>query len=133
MTILVAYAPFPEAKAALHEAIRLATLSQEDLVVVNATPGGEHKHKATVEAADREELQRILDESGLRAEFRQFARGRSTVEEIRDVAAEIDPSLVVVGARRRGSFGRFVMGSVTDTLLQEIEQPVLCVKEPRHS
>lgn len=68
MTILVAYAPFEESRAALDEAIRLAHLSHEDLVVV--------------------------------------------------------------GIRRRGSFGKFLMGSVTDDVLKEIDQPVLCVKEP---
>lgn len=130
MTILVAYAPFEESPAALDEAIRLAHLSHEDLVVVNATPGGDHKHDAAVDEAEAERLQQVLDASGLRTEFRQFARGRSTVEEIRDVAAELDPSLVVVGIRRRGSFGKFLMGSVTDDVLKEIDQPVLCVKEP---
>lgn len=130
MTILVAYAPFDESRAALDEAIRLARLSQEDIVVVNATPGGDHKHHATVDEQERERVQQVLDASGLRTEFRQFARGRSTVEEIRDLAAELDPSLVVVGIRRRGSFGKFLMGSVTDDVLKEIDQPVLCVKEP---
>ena len=73
-------------------------------------------------------MQARLDASGVTAEFRQYARGRSTVEEMKDVAAELDPSIVVIGVRRRGGFGRFVMGSVSDELLQEIDQPVLCVK-----
>ena len=48
---------------------------------------------------------------------------------MKDAAAELDPSLVVIGLRRRGGLSRFVMGSVSDELLREIDQPVLCVKE----
>lgn len=129
MTILVGYTASNESKAALAEAIRLARIAHEDLLVVNAGPGGEHKHDAMVTEDEQLELQGILDASGLRAEFRQYARGRSTVEEIKDLAAEVQPSLVVIGLRRRGTFGRVLMGSVADTLLQQLDQPVLCVKE----
>ncbi|HEY4614991.1 MAG TPA: universal stress protein [Citricoccus sp.] len=129
MTILVGYTASNESKAALAEAIRLARIAHEDLLVVNAGPGGEHKHEAMVTEDEQLELQGVLDASGLRAEFRQYARGRSTVDEIRDLAAEVQPSLVVIGLRRRGTFGRVLMGSVADTLLQQLDQPVLCVKE----
>lgn len=129
MTILVGYTPSNSSKAALAEAIRIARIFQEDLLVVNAGPGGEHKHDAMVDEDGQAELQRILDDSGLRAEFRQYARGRSTVDEIRDLANEVQPSLVVIGLRRRKTFGRVLMGSVADALLQEVDQPVLCVKE----
>ncbi|MGD6980693.1 MULTISPECIES: universal stress protein [Citricoccus] len=127
MTILVGYTGSHESKAALTEAIRIARISHEDLLVVNAVP--EHRHEAAVTEIEQVELQRILDASGLRAEFRQYARGRSTVDEIKDLATEVQPSLVVIGMRRRGTFGRVLMGSVADALLQELDQPVLCVKE----
>ncbi|MDI3330826.1 MAG: universal stress protein [Micrococcus sp.] len=129
MTILVGYTASNESKAALAEAIRIARIAHEDLLVVNAGPGGEHKHDAMVTEDEQVELQAILDASGLRAEFRQYARGRSTVDEIKDLAGEVQPSLVVIGMRRRGTFGRVLMGSVADSLLQELDQPVLCVKE----
>jgi nucleotide-binding universal stress UspA family protein len=129
MTILVGYTASNESRAALAEAIRIARIAHEDLLVVNAGPGGEHKHDAMVTEAEQAELQGILDASGLRAEFRQYARGRSTVDEIKDVATELQPSLVVIGMRRRGTFGRVLMGSVADALLQVLDQPVLCVKE----
>ncbi|QCU77226.1 universal stress protein [Citricoccus sp. SGAir0253] len=129
MTILVGYTASPESRAALAEAIRLARITLEDLLVVNAGPGGEHRHEAMVTEDEQVELQRVLDASGLRAEFRQYARGRSTVTEFKDLATEVQPSLVVIGLRRRGTFGRVLMGSVADTLLQELDQPVLCVKE----
>ncbi|MCV7527692.1 universal stress protein [Micrococcus luteus] len=129
MTILVGYAPSTAADAALDTALDIARSTGERVVVVNAGPGGEHRTKSLVTEEQQRGVQSRLDASGVAAEFRQYARGRSTVQEMKDVAAELDPSIVVIGVRRRGGFGRFVMGSVSDELLQEIDQPVLCVKE----
>ncbi|WP_313823369.1 universal stress protein [Citricoccus sp.] len=129
MTILVGYTASKESKAALEEAIRIARLTHEGLLVVNAGPGGEHQHGSMVTEDQQLELQSLLDSTGLSAEFRQYARGRSTVDELKDVADEVQPSVVVIGLKRRGTFGRFVMGSVSDGLLKELDQPVLCVKE----
>jgi nucleotide-binding universal stress UspA family protein len=129
MTILVGYTGSRESKAALAEAIRIARLTREALLVVNAVPGGEHKNDAMVTEEQQVELQAVLDASGLPAEFRQYARGRSTVDELKDLADEVQPSVVVIGMRRRGTFGRFVMGSVSDGLLKDLDQPVLCVKD----
>jgi nucleotide-binding universal stress UspA family protein len=129
MTVLVGYTASKQSKAALAEALRIARLTGEHLLVVNAGPGGEHRHEAMVTEQQQVELQSVLDGSGLSAEFRQYARGRSTVDEIRDLADEVQPSVVVIGMRRRGGFGRFVMGSVSDGLLKDLNQPVLCVKD----
>ncbi|MCG7422148.1 universal stress protein [Micrococcus porci] len=131
MTILVAYKPSETAKAALSTALDVARQTGEHVVVVNAGPGGEHRSPSLVTEAQQQEVQRLLDDSGVSAEFRQYARGRSTADELKSVADELDPSIVVVGLRRRGGFGRFVMGSVSDELLQVIDQPVLAVKEYR--
>lgn len=129
MTILVGYTPSRASRAALEAALRIARSTQEGLLVVNAGPGGEHRHESMVTEAQQRELQVLLDASGVSAEFRQYARGRSTLDELKDVADEVQPSLVVIGLKRRGSFGRFVMGSVSDGLLQSLDQPVLCVKD----
>lgn len=129
MTILVGYTASRESKAALQEAIRIARLTHERLLVVNAGPGGVHQHDYMVTEEQQRQLQAVLDSSGIAAEFRQYARGRSTLDELKDVADEVQPSVVVIGMKRRGTFGRFVMGSVSDGLLKELDQPVLCVKD----
>ena len=95
MTILVGYTASKESKAALEEAIRIARSTHEGLLVVNAGPGGEHKHDSMVTEDQQLELQTPLDSTGLSAEFRQYARGRSTVDEIKDVADEVQLSVVV--------------------------------------
>lgn len=129
MTILVGYAPRAEARAALNKAIDVARSTGERIVVVNAGPGGEHKSSNLLNEAQQRDLQALLDGCGVEAEFRQYARGRSTAAEMKEVAAELEPSIVVIGLRRRGAVGRFMMGSVSDELLRELDQPVLCVKE----
>ncbi|MEW1964315.1 universal stress protein [Micrococcus sp. NPDC078436] len=128
MTILIGYKPSDSGDAALDKALDIARSTRERVVVVNAGPGGEHRTDSLVTEAQQRGVQARLDASGVDAEFRQYARGRSTVQEMKDVAAELDASLVVIGLRRRGGFGRFVMGSVSDELLQQLDQPVLCVK-----
>lgn len=129
MTILVGYAPRAEARAALNKAIDIARSTGERIVVVNAGPGGEHKSSNLLNESQQRDLQQVLDGCGVDAEFRQYARGRSTAVEMKEVAAELEPSIVVIGLRRRGAVGRFVMGSVSDELLRELDQPVLCVKQ----
>ena len=131
MTILAAYKNSATAKAALHTALDIARETGEEVVVVNAGPGGEHRSKSLITEAEQLELQAVLDASGVPATFRQYARDRSTADEVTAVAAELEPSLVVIGLRRRGGFGRLVMGSLADELLQKVDQPVLCVKEYR--
>ncbi|TFH99097.1 universal stress protein [Micrococcus lylae] len=129
MTILVGYAPRAESRAALNKAIDIARTTGERIVVVNAGPGGEHRSSNLLNEAQQRDLQQVLDGCGVDAEFRQYARGRSTAAEMKEVAAELEPSIVVIGLRRRGAVGRFMMGSVSDELLRELDQPVLCVKQ----
>ena len=129
MTILVGYAPRPESHAALNKAFEIARSTGERIVVVNAGPGGEHRNANLMTEAQQRDLQQLLDGSGVECEFRQYARGNSTAAEMKAVAAELEPSLVVIGLRRRGGLGKFIGGSVSDELLREIDQPVLAVKE----
>ena len=89
MTILVGYAPSKSADAALDTALDIARSTGERVVVVNAGPGGEHRTKSLVTEEQQRGVQSRLDASGVTAEFRQYARGRSTVEEMKDVAAEL--------------------------------------------
>ena len=111
MTILVGYAPSKAADAALDTALDITRSTGEHVVVVNAGPGGEHRTKSLVTEEQQRGVQARLDASGVTAEFRQYARGRSTVEEMKDVAAELDPSIVVIGACPRPSRWQSGVGS----------------------
>lgn len=130
MTIIVAYAPRPEGQAALFKGIEIARRRNEHLLVVNATPGN-GDDAAMASAQDVERIERLLDEPGLSAEFKQFGRGKNAVEEIEALVASLPVSLLVIGLRNRSPLGKLIMGSVAQELLLNVPCPVLAVKADR--
>ncbi len=127
MTILVAYAPRPEGQAALEKGIEIAQRRNERLMVVNATPGdGDDKSMASAHDADR--VEKLLAASKVEAEFKQFGRGKSTVEEIEALVDSLPASLLIIGIRKRSPVGKLIMGSVAQELLLSVSCPVLAVK-----
>lgn len=128
MTIIVAYAPRPEGRAALEKGIELARRFEERLVVVNAAPGGTTNDPSLADTADAEDIEKLLAASGVEAEFKQFVRGNSAVEEIEDLADKLQASLVIIGLRRRSPVGKLFLGSTAQDLLLKVGCPVLAVK-----
>jgi nucleotide-binding universal stress UspA family protein len=131
MTILVAYAPRPEGQAALDKGIEIAKRRNEPLMVVNATPGdGDDASMAS--AQDAERIEKLLAEAKIgNAVFKQFGRGKSTVEEIENLVDTLPASLLIIGIRKRSPVGKLIMGSVAQELLLSVSCPVLAVKASR--
>lgn len=128
MTIIVAYVPTPEGLAALDEGIKIAAERMERLLVVNAGPGGNHEDPSLVMGSDGDDVQRRLDASGLNAEYKQFVRGVTAVDEILALVDSEQASLVVIGLRRRSAVGKLLLGSKAQEILLATPCPVLCVK-----
>ncbi|NMG28180.1 universal stress protein [Aromatoleum evansii] len=128
MTIIVAYAPRPEGRAALDKGIELARRFQEHLVVVNAGPGGTATDPSLADSADAEDIEKMLASSGIDSEFKQFVRGKSAVEEIEEMVERLQASLVIIGLRRRSPVGKLFLGSTAQDLLLKVDCPVLAVK-----
>lgn len=128
MTILVAYVPRPEGQAALDKGIEIAMRRNERLVVVNASPGGGKSDDAVADAPDTERVEKLLEESGVDAEFKQFIRGKNAVEEIENLVEFLNVSLLIIGLRRRTAVGKLIMGSVAQELLLSVSCPILAVK-----
>ncbi|NMG43823.1 universal stress protein [Aromatoleum toluvorans] len=128
MTIIVAYAPRPEGRAALEKGIELAGRFQERLVVVNAGPGGTSNDPSLADCADAEDVEKRLASCGVEAEFKQFVRGNTAVEEIEDLAEKLHASLVIIGLRKRSPVGKLFLGSTAQDLLLKMDCPVLAVK-----
>jgi nucleotide-binding universal stress UspA family protein len=128
MTILVAYAPRPEGQAALDKGIEIATRRQERLVVVNASPGGRQEDASKADVQDVERVEQLLADSGLNAEFKQFVRGASAVEEIEALVESLQASLLIIGLRKRSAVGKLILGSVAQDILLSVSCPVLAVK-----
>jgi nucleotide-binding universal stress UspA family protein len=128
MTVLVAYVPWPEGRAAVTRGIEMSKLTGEPLYVVNAGPGGENMSKAFSDTADMVEVERELADSGVTYQLKQFVRGRAAADEIEELAENLPASLLVIGLRRRSPVGKLVLGSVAQDLLLGVECPVLAVK-----
>ncbi len=128
MTILVAYVPRPEGQAALEKGIEMARSHNENLLVVNTSPGGSKENNSFADVQDYERVEAILASSGLDAELKQFVRGKTAVEEIDELVESQRISMLVIGLRRRSAVGKLIMGSVAQELLLTVSCPVLAVK-----
>lgn len=128
MTILVAYVPRPEGRAALDKGIEIATRRNERLVVVNAGPGGRQEDPSIVNGYEAERVEERLATLPIEAEFKQFVRGKSTIEEIEEMVAALQVSVLVIGLRKRSPVGKLLLGSMAQEILLNVECPVLAVK-----
>ena len=128
MTILVAYVPRPEGQTALEKGIEIAKERNEMLIVVNATPGGTGEDPSRADAQDVERVEQLLSVSGINAEFKQFVRGKNAVEELEEMVATHNVSLLVIGLRKRSAVGKLIMGSMAQEILMNIPCPILTVK-----
>jgi nucleotide-binding universal stress UspA family protein len=128
MTILVAYVPRPEGHAALEKGIELAKERNEFLIVVNATPGGSGEDPSRADAQEVERVEQLLSVSGIKAEFKQFVRGKNAVEELEDLVASSQATMLVIGLRRRTAVGKLIMGSMAQEILMNISCPILAIK-----
>ena len=128
MTILVAYVPRPEGRAALDKGIEIATRRNERLVVVNAGPGGRQEDPSIVNGYEAERVEERLAALPIRAEFRQFVRGNSAIEEIEELVTTLQVSVLVIGLRKRSPVGKLLLGSMAQEILLNVSCPVLAVK-----
>ena len=128
MTILVAYVPRPEGRAALDKGIEIATRRNERLVVVNAGPGGRQEDPSIVNGYEAERVEERLATLPIEAEFKQFVRGKSTIEEIEEMVAALQVSVLIIGLRKRSPVGKLLLGSMAQDILLNVNCPVLAVK-----
>jgi nucleotide-binding universal stress UspA family protein len=128
MTIIVAFAPQAEGRAALDKGIEIAGRRKERLLVVNAISGANQDDPSRADVIEIEAVEKRLADSGLDAAFKQFVRGKNAVTEIVELAESPDVSLVIVGLRKRSPVGKLIMGSVSRDILLSVRCPVLAVK-----
>ena len=128
MTIVVGYTESEPSRAALDFGLELAEKLSMNVVVVNAGPGAERRSESELTQAQTEQLEQYLARFTVSTELRKYSRGRSTVDEFKDVVAELNPYAVVIGAAKRSGFSKFMMGSVADELLRELPVTVISVK-----
>ena len=64
----------------------------------------------------------------INAEFKQFVRGKSAIEEIEALVEELNVTVLVIGLRRRTAVGKLLLGSMAQEILMTVNCPVLAVK-----
>ena len=126
MTILVAYVARPEGQAALDKGIDSATRRNAQVLVVNAGAGG--RDESIVDGYEGERVAERLTKLSIPAEFKHFVRGKSTIEEIEDLVAAMDVSVLIIGLRKRSPVGKLLLGSMAQDILLNVSCPVLAVK-----
>ena len=137
-TILLAYDGSQEGRLALREGANLAQKCSAKVVllaVVNMSTGIAMAETVGPGAAQRqtEDYQSILDQ-GIEhlTQMGLVPVGRLEIGEpvgcITDVAAEIGADLVVVGHHRQNLLGRWLLGSVTEALIDKLECSLLSAR-----
>jgi nucleotide-binding universal stress UspA family protein len=127
-TILAGFVRSPEGEAAIDAAVDEVRRRGGRLVVVHSARGNED---AGTVIQDREALEKLADRlrgQGIEVTVRDLARGNDPAEDLVQVAAEENASLIVIGLRRRSPVGKLLLGSNAQEILLTAECPVLAVK-----
>lgn len=127
-TVVAAYVPRPEGRAALHRAVDEARLRGLRLVVVNASRGDALVDPAFASPEEVADVGRWLDGRGVDHEFRHLPTGGEPAEQVVAAAEEAGAELIVIGMRRRSPVGKLLLGSTAQRILLDAECPVLVVK-----
>ena len=133
--ILLATDGSDEAALAARVASELADRSKAELHVVHVwhEAFGAHPHRYTswdLTLRAEEELEdqaKKIEGSGTTLAGSHLRRG-SAVEEILDLAEDIDAGLILVGSRGLGRMERVMLGSVSEGLVHEADRPVLVIR-----
>lgn len=126
--VLVAYVPTAQGEAALSAGVDEARDRGIGLVVVNTTRGDSLVDSRFIQGGAVEELTERLAQLPVEAELRQISDGHDIVEDLNQVATEVDAVLVVIGLRRRSPVGKLLLGSAATRILLGMDRPVLSVK-----
>jgi nucleotide-binding universal stress UspA family protein len=136
MTIAVAHqASSPTGHVALREGAREAQLRGSDLAVIHVVESVDLDVADAHRAGLADEIEKILTECGLgevpwRVELAAGAN-QDIPGAVLKFAGDVGAELLVIGARRRSPVGKFLLGSVTQTILLDADMPVVVVKEDR--
>ena len=132
MTVAVAHQVSPTSRLALAEAARQAAMRQTDLAVLHVVESLDLDIAAANRSGISDEVDRVLAEAGL-ADLEwdlHLATGEDNVADaLLGLVDTVGAEVLVIGARRRSPVGKFLLGSVTQTLILQADVPVLVVKD----
>src|SRR5690349_7792943 len=112
MSVVVAYAPTPEGRAALYRAGDECRLRDVGLVIVKTAPERlpDGLDAATFDA-EVDQACRELEAGGVRSEVRDGDGEAPLAEDVLTAATETSAEVIVIGLRRRTPVGKLLLGS----------------------
>ncbi len=137
MSVAVAHHIRSSSGLALAEGARQAAYRGTDLVVIHVVDSLDNDIAEANKAGISDAVENALTETSLtdlRWDVRLVAGGREVAqvsEALLGAVKELDPQLLVIGARRRSPMGKAFLGSVAQNVILDAEVPVLVVKSPR--
>ena len=136
MTVALAHqASSPIGRVALREAAREALMRDADLAVIHVVEALDLDLVDAHRAGLADEVEKILAECGMGDVPWRVELAVGTNDDIADTvlgfANANSAEILVIGARRRSPVGKFILGSVTQTIILDADMPVVVVKEHR--
>jgi nucleotide-binding universal stress UspA family protein len=137
MTVAVAHQVQSSSDLVLQEAARQAGYRGTGLVVVHVVDAldndvAEATRAGISDAVDRALASAALGPMDVRV---HLVAGGHDIEDVSEAilgaTRELEPDLLVIGARRRSPVGKAFLGSVAQNVILDAEVPVLVVKAPR--
>lgn len=132
MTVAVAHQAASATKhIALREAAREAYLRGGGLAVLHVVEALDLDVADAYRSGLNQEIEESLIEVGAHDvtwEVHLSVADQNVAEKILELAESAQTEVLVIGARRRSPAGKFLLGSVTQTLILQAPMPVLVVK-----
>ena len=132
MSVAVAHQGAPASSLPLKEAALEALRRDTGLAVLHVVDTLDLDKTEALRAGVADEVRRVLTESGHDVQWTLHpATGEGNVAEtVLRLVGEVGAEVLVIGARRRSPVGKFLLGSVTQTIILDADVPVLVVKDP---
>ena len=132
MSVAVAHqASSPARVLALQHGAREARSRATDLAVLHVVENVDLDVEDAYRSSLTDEIESAIADAGATGitwQLHLAAAREEVAETIMGLTTTVGAELLVIGARRRSPLGKFLLGSVTQTLILESELPVLVVK-----
>jgi nucleotide-binding universal stress UspA family protein len=129
MTVAVAHQVSASSRKALAEGVREARFRSTDLVVLHVVGSIDADNTEAYRLGVSDEIEKVVGAGEPVAwTLRLTTAGADLADALLALVDDVDPELLVIGARRRSPVGKALMGSVAQTVILEANLPVLVVK-----
>ncbi len=132
MSVAVAHQVSPTSRKALTQAVQEATYRATDLAVLHVVDSIDPDRQEAYRLGISDEIEKVVgSDPGVPWQLHLATAkdaGTDVAGALLELVSEVDPDLLVIGARHRSPVGKALLGSVAQTLILEADVPVLVVK-----